>query len=374
MSVNISVVRFTFKRFNKKCAHHKYRDGCEEIAKESNGNKWILTLSPLITIDSQDKVIDSKHFMISLKNLVSKSNGNVFGVSFIVRDAFGGIASETSMKVTKGEGIATKLGTDRSEITDETKNILVRGDLIIDVELQYQPVLGSFIQVVNPMNAKMLQVLSTGEYTDVVFTFNNGKTQRAHKTILDIHAPLLGDFCQRTEDGKDIEVPIQNISPKIFHRVLKYIYGAETPKIANYAEGRDLIDAANRFGLSNLKVAVETVLVESFVFTIDTVVDTLIFAEAKTCPLLKESALLYISARAGDVTRTASFPELAVSHNLMAEILQLCHVKPGESFYDPTRIEMMSVNNLRKKLLKRGLEIDGTKESLAEAVKYSKSA
>ena len=63
-----------------------------------------------------------------------------------------------------------------------------------------------------------------------------------------------------------------------------------------FLDGKDAIEAANRYGVVNLKLAVETALVELLVIIIQNVMDYLLFADAKICPLLKESMQYHSSS------------------------------------------------------------------------------
>ena len=79
--------------------------------------------------------------------------------------------------------------------------------------------------------------------------------------ILDNSASLLADYCKQDA--------IKDMDPNVFQMILKHVYSEYLPDdnevLANGKElitvGKDLIDAANRFELTELKDAVEQILV-----------------------------------------------------------------------------------------------------------------
>jgi hypothetical protein len=54
--------------------------------------------------------------------------------------------------------------------------------------------------------------------------------------------------------------------------------------------GKELINAANKYELVDLKMSIKNVLVGECVLTQDNVSDYILFADAQSCPLLKEYA------------------------------------------------------------------------------------
>ena len=56
----------------------------------------------------------------------------------------------------------------------------------------------------------------------------------------------------------------------------------------------DIIDAADKYGVVNLKLEAEARLVEDTVITIENVMDLLVYAESKNLALLKEVVMDYI--------------------------------------------------------------------------------
>jgi hypothetical protein len=77
----------------------------------------------------------------------------------------------------------------------------------------------------------------------------------------------------------------------IFWAVLRYIYGHSLNDVGWEKESINLIDAADRFGVTTLKIEAEVRHLKYCKFTVDNVVDTFLHADSKQCALLKEGAM-----------------------------------------------------------------------------------
>ncbi len=62
-----------------------------------------------------------------------------------------------------------------------------------------------------------------------------------------------------------------------------------------HSHANELIDAADKYGVVNLKLEAEVRFVEATTFTMDNVMDNLLYAESKNCALLKESVMDFIA-------------------------------------------------------------------------------
>lgn len=207
----------------------------------------------------------------------------------------------------------------------------------------------------------MLRVLDQGHDSDVSFKIG-GKIVAAHKVILRMNAPGIFTFCEES-DG-DSPIPIDNTSSEIFRMLLRYVYGGEVPnKDTILKKNKDILDAADRYGLIGLKQRVEATLVESLIVDKTNVADWLIFSDAKTCPLLKEYATLYFLSRSADILKSDRSKLLKESPKLLTELLleMSKNSDTDERFDDESNL---SVNELRKQLHEKDLDIDGSHEML----------
>ena len=379
MASKPSILRFKFDDFeNLPFEPENYTDS--ERVTDDSGNHWLLRIHGGASGDNVGRKIG-----LSLYRDENDGEGEVTAkIAFILRDAVGGVyryVSGDDIDVyAPGEAVGWGNILKRSKILDKENNILLDGALIVDFDIQivkgrkeYQPS--------NPVAKNMLKFYESADDTDVTFKVGD-TTFPAHKLILQINAPILHNFCAR--HGEGMPLAIKDTTPEVFRLMLRYIYGAdasETIGLLNVGRinpvgaaerrtklGKDIIEAANRYGIIGLKLAVETALVERCVITIDNVVDWILFADAKTCPLLKEYATNYFVAHATDVLNSDSSKKLKESPQLLSELL-LASNSPKNDCFEQTR--RMSVDQLRKALNEKGLDVDGSKEMLVSRLDES---
>lgn len=110
-----------------------------------------------------------------------------------------------------------------------------------------------------------------------------------------------------------------------------------------------------------LKIAVETTLVELRILNVENVINWILFASARTCPLLKEYATEYLSGRVKGVLAHDSSKKLMDTPILMKESMIEISNDPTNCIDSTGR---MTVNELRTKLHEAGQDVDGSKEML----------
>ena len=201
----------------------------------------------------------------------------------------------------------------------------------------------------------MLKLLENEEDSDVTFMVKKTKIP-AHKLILKMNAPVLHGFCTEQEEGGSI--PIKETTPKLFRVILRYVYGGDVPDSVTVDMAKDIIIAADRYEVAGLKLAVETTLVEALMLNGDNFSEWLLFADAKNYPLLKEQATNYL-----DLMNSECTLELRESPRLMEEMMVAMSSSGDDPRFSNTGVNM-TVNELRKKLDKKGMDVDGSKEVL----------
>lgn len=219
----------------------------------------------------------------------------------------------------------------RSEIMDS----LVEGTMTIDVKMKRSgpPTCSSaaFIPK-NPICQHVLKMFMDEGSADVVFEVGGQQKENAckkakipttnfhaHRLILQSCAPDLADMCG-PGSGKDVtSVPIAGVKPDVFKHMLYYVYGGEVPDEDLVSSAKDLIDAADKFGVVTLKLEAEACYVKSTALTIDNILDHLLYAESKNCALLKEVAMDFMVENASDVMTKVSFKN--VPGTLMPDLL-----------------------------------------------------
>ncbi|KAL9187541.1 hypothetical protein ACHAXT_001644 [Thalassiosira profunda] len=303
--------------------------------------------------------------------------------TFVLRDARGRAYAEPDWShPRKIEPLAISVENEwlplrRSEILNTENNILHGGSLHIDAHIllkKPQPT----PKAPPSLGKKMMDLFRDDDDKDVSFQVG-GEIISAHKIILKKDPSILFSICEENGDDR-ASISIDDTDPGIFRLLLRYIYAENVPHFKDLAEigqdadtamekicrvGKAIIDAANRFGVVGLKLAIESNLVEEMAISSKSVADWLIFADAKTCPLLKEQATAFFVSRSEDLLNSDASDQLRESPRLLAELM----VEIARSA-NPIRRDFeddesrLSVRELRDKLMEAGLEIDGDKETL----------
>ncbi|KAL9187241.1 hypothetical protein ACHAXT_001344 [Thalassiosira profunda] len=247
------------------------------------------------------------------------------------------------------------------------ENVLVDGALLVDVELWVDP--GHCFVPPNPHAKNMLALLENRERADIAFKVEGTKVY-AHKIILESNAPVLFSLCSGC--SKRSPVPINRVIRPVFEIILRYIYAGSVPGVDEVLKwSGSIIDAANRYAVVGLKMAVESAVIRSTligsrpILGSSNVVTWLLFADAKTCPLIKECAIAMIAARPKDFLSDA---RLKASPALMHELL-VAISDDDDRFGDTAQPK--SVSELRQELHEKGLDVDGSKEMLVARLEGS---
>ena len=290
-------------------------------------------------------------------------------VSFFIRGKNGAIAigENGADTLELGPQVIVSVMT-RSELLDETNNILVDGALHFECLIQVKHKVdfegkGHFYFPPNPTAMDVLDLVTNQS----VAYFSIGKEVfRLHKNILTERAPILANMCQG--GTKDEPILLTNVTSELFSIIICYIYGGGPPNIeADDDLLKEIIHAADYFGIEDLKMMAETILVAGRAVDMSNVVDWLLLADTKTCPLLKEYAMSYIIARPRDVLK--SEPYAMLSSDLKDEIILFMHQKLAPS--GDGGIRSLTVDELRRKLGEKRLDVHGSKETLMSRLEES---
>ena len=210
-------------------------------------------------------------------------------------------------------------------------------------------------------------MLESNEMKDAYFKIGNDVVS-AHRAILKLRASTLSDLAENTSELAP--VVLTDVDPIAFRGMLHYAYVEELPPTVDILKmGRSLLDHADRFGCISLKLYVESVLVtnRTSTITVDNVAEWILFADAKSCALLKEAACRFFTSHSTLVMSTAGWNQVSESAPILAELWKLMS-NNKESGYD-----RMSVTGLRKALEEKGLGVDGSREILFQRLQSEKT-
>ena len=306
-------------------------------------------------------------------------------------DKFGKKTTSKHVKssVTRGsfEGTDHGLGcpnfVKRSHILDESQNILDSdGALSVVISMQEEPSAvfvpnNPFFKAIHGMfldesNADVcFEVISSAEAKEGKKEAEASELFHAHHLILKACAPMLADlFDLEGNDGKISTSSITDIKPDIFLHLLHYVYGGSVPDEDLATHAKDIIDAADKYSIINLKLEAEAAFVKSIKITMDTAMDNLLYADAKNCALLKEAVIDFLAENSIEAVEKISFKD--VPGYLMKDLLVVIGRNGKRDESDTAVVDeltTLSVSDLRRKLDEMGLDVDGSREAMIESIK-----
>ena len=179
---------------------------------------------------------------------------------------------------------------------------------------------------------------------------------------------MLSSLC----DDADADIEISEVSPAVFKEVLRFTYCDElsSPEALSTPEGaRDVLEAADRFGVTRLKQLAEIELATRHL-SVESAADLLLLADAHSCPQLKESASELFVSKAAEVMATEGWVRLGASADLLRELVGVLASANKRARDDDgegaaaDRVKRMRVSELRQALTKSGLDTDGARAEL----------
>ena len=218
----------------------------------------------------------------------------------------------------------------------------------------------------NPLVKTILNLFNDEESADVVFEVGGEEgdttttTFNAHRNILRTcgSSTLLGELFKL--GGSIAIVQIIDIKPEVFKLLLYYVYGGKIANEVLKSNAKDIIDAADKYGIVTLKLEAEAAFVTSTFFTFDNAIDNLLYADAMNCALIKEAVMDFIAENRMEATTKLSFNN--VPGHLIPDLLTAMNRDDNQG--SPNKFSMMRVSTLRKMLDEKGLEVDGSREAM----------
>ena len=228
----------------------------------------------------------------------------------------------------------------------------------------------------NPINDNILKGFNDEEVSDVIFEVSgefvstanrqdkliesSATTFHAGHLILRLNAPSLADMCT---PGDEAAVPINGVEPEVFKTVLYFCYGGTIEEEKLAANTKEIIEAADRFGVVNLKLQAEAVLTEQTEITVDNMLDNLLYANSKNLALFQEKIMDFVAENGNEIVGKVSFDD--VPGSLMSDLLTaFARGQKSTSEASQDELKFMRVGELRKRLHDKGLCIDGSRETM----------
>jgi hypothetical protein len=195
---------------------------------------------------------------------------------------------------------------------------------------------------------------------------NSSVTFPAHRLIVRKCSSTLADLCGSAGD-KATPIQIPDVSPDIFHHLLFHLYGGKVADADMKSHAKEIIDAADKYGVVDLKLEAEASLVRATTFNMENLLDLLLFADSKNCALLKEAAMDYMVVNQGEVRKKISFNDAPGA--LIIDVLAAFgrgETMGGTDGWD--ELSVMRISELRWKAHESGLDVDGSREMLIAAL------
>jgi len=241
----------------------------------------------------------------------------------------------------------------------------------------------------NPTSTMILNLFNNQDSADIVFEVceqrkrtNDRKrakasthTFHAHRLILQNYSTELAALCA-TSEGMTSAI-VDDVKPEAFRHLLYYVYGGEIGEEDFVQHAKDLINAADKYGVTNLKLEAEVWYVQSTKITIENVIDNLLYADAMNCALLKEALMDFMVEKKVEVMQRVSFDDVPghICKDLLAAMARCGDVSSDDDDDEEEDIEKnyskMRIGDLRQKLDEKGLslDIDGSREALISTLK-----
>ena len=200
--------------------------------------------------------------------------------------------------------------------------------------------------------------------TDVCFVVKN-KEFNAHKIVLRQRSKILHSMIEGSTDGKVF--PIHDVREEIFEAMLEYVYTVKTPPFNKIDDIKGILVAADKFGLTDLKLLVEYNLAGKMLHT-ENVIDLFILANSHSCSLLKEDSMKLFVSNADKIMDSDDWKLIQESPELLEELLRFLAVTSKSIIrtnnVTPENVNDADIRSLRNASMKANLEIDGSREML----------
>jgi speckle-type POZ protein len=259
---------------------------------------------------------------------------------------------------------------------------LVNGALIIEVRMKLATPTKSVPPPFIPENpvAKMIQGLFLDKKSaDIIFEVvsevggDKGKDNNAspaHRLIIENCSSVFADLCESHDDSTS-PIQINDVTPDIFHLLLSYIYGGKVSDDDMKSHAKEVIDAADKYGVVNLKLEAEASLVEDVTFTIENVKEHILYADSKNLSLLKEAAMDFIVDNKSEVIKKMSFVDLVPGTFVRDVLVAMARGERNVGGADvnvDSQYDSLRISELRKRAHEKGLNVDGSREMLISAL------
>ena len=266
---------------------------------------------------------------------------------------------------------------------------LIDGTLVIEVRMKLSvPAASSPLPFIpeNPFGKQMQRPFLNDKSADIIFEVGGEEKSKdmtvaktapvtfpAHRIIVENCSSIFAELCESNGDNKTTPISISGVSPNVFRHLLFYVYGGKVTDNDMKSHAKEIIDAADKYGVTSLKLEAEVCVVNATSFGVENLKDILLYADSKNCALLKEAAMDYMAENKDKVRGKISFHDAPGSllNDFIAAISR--GERTGSQGIDDNNVDnqynTLRIIELRKKACEIGLNVDGSSEMLIAALK-----
>uniref|UniRef100_A0A0N5AB14 BTB domain-containing protein n=1 Tax=Syphacia muris TaxID=451379 RepID=A0A0N5AB14_9BILA len=169
-----------------------------------------------------------------------------------------------------------------------------------------------------------MKMLRDGVLTDFVIRVQ-GREIKAHRAILAARSPVFAAMLCTHEDTNEAKtgvVVIEDLDYETVNEMLNFIYCGRCIKdFSEFSFASDLLIAADKYGLEELKSRCERALVQAL--TYENACDLLVISDVYRAQRLRQRAVEYIIQHPLNITSTAGWDNIVKAHHdLVTEIVR----------------------------------------------------
>lgn len=216
----------------------------------------------------------------------------------------------------------------RDDILDEVNGLLPNGHLTILCKMYFEDDIVNArdltVRNTSSINDDFEQLFENNKFSDVKLVVR-GQEFRVHKAILTARSPVFSAmFEHEMRENNENLVEIVDIEPDVMQEVLRYIYAGRVKHVQDIKG--DLLAAANKYGIDELKAVCEEKLINDL--NVDTVGELLILADCHEAGNLKYSAIEFLAKHIKEIVNNENFKKsIKNMSSFFLDILQALAMK-----------------------------------------------
>jgi hypothetical protein len=153
-------------------------------------------------------------------------------------------------------------------------------------------------------------------------------------------------MCGKSDEGGISTVSITDVKPDIFKHMIYCTYGGKLSDEQLKDDAKDIINACDKYGIVHLKLEAEACYVKSTTFSIDNMMDNLLYADSKNLALLKEAVMDFIIKNKHSIMGKVSFNDFP-GHLVTDLLAAAARGHPSENENDNDDKESIKYNEMR---------------------------